>query len=252
MTARVLFVRNDPTAPEALLGPVFAEFGFDIDTFDVLPPSRPGDFAIDPAVTVNFPDPVGYDVIVPLGARWSAYDQRLPWIDAEMDLVRTALAAGTGVLGVCFGAQLLARALGGGVNRTPEPELGWHDVATDEPDLVPDGPWFQWHFDRITMPPGAVEVAHNARAVQAFRLGRALGVQFHPELDAALLNLWIAEDRDGDVERLGISAEDLRSQTAALVEDATGRLRRLVRGFLGLLGTNVSADVLYRTPGAGS
>ena len=239
MPARVLFVRNDPTAPEALLGAVFAEFGFATDTFDVLPRQRPGDFAVDPVIEVEFPDPSGYDVIVPLGARWSAYDDRLPWIEAEMDLVRRALAAGTGVLGVCFGAQLLARALGGEVTRAPEPELGWHDIVSVEPDLVPAGPWFQWHFDRLTVPPGASEVARSPRAVQAFRMGRALGLQFHPELDADLLELWIAEDRDHDMARLGIDVGDLRSQTAATIDDATRRLRLLVRGYLSLLGEEV-------------
>ena len=245
MAARVLFVRNDPTAPEALLGEVFAELGFDADTFDVLPPQRPGDVAVDPVIEVEFPDPSGYDVIVPLGARWSAYDDRLPWIEAEMDLVRRALAAGAGVLGVCFGAQLLARALGGTVTRAPQPELGWHDIDSAEPDLVPAGPWFQWHFDRLTVPPGASEVARSPRAVQAFRLGRALGLQFHPELDADLLELWIAEDRDADMARLGIGAGDLRSQTAAIVDDAARRLRLLVRGYLSLLGEDVQ-DGPYR------
>ena len=67
---------------------MFTEFGFATDTFDVLPRQRPGDFAVDPVIEVEFPDPSGYDVIVPLGARWSAYDDRLPWIEAEMDLVR--------------------------------------------------------------------------------------------------------------------------------------------------------------------
>lgn len=240
-----MFVRNDPTAPEALLDAVFTEFGFATDTFDVLPLQQPGDFAVDPVIEVTFPDPSGYDVIVPLGARWSAYDDRLPWIEAEMDLVRRALAAGTGVLGVCFGAQLLARAVGGAVTRAPEPELGWHDIDSSEPDLVPAGPWFQWHFDRLTVPPGAVEVARSPRAVQAFRLGGALGLQFHPELDADLLELWITEDRDGDLARHGIGAEDLRSQTAAIADDAAGRLRLLVRGYLGMLGEDVQ-DGLYR------
>lgn len=245
MVARVLFVRNDPTAPEALLGGVFTEFGFDTETFDVLPLQRPDDGVIDPAVEVDFPEPAGYDVIVALGARWSAYDDRLPWIRAEMDLVRRALAGGTGVLGVCFGAQLVARALGGAVTRAPEPELGWHDIASAEPGLVPEGPWFQWHFDRLTVPPGARELARSPRAVQAFRLGRAVGVQFHPELDADLLELWIAEDRDGDMVRLGITAEELRSQTTAIADDAARRLRRLVRGYLALLTEDVQ-DGLYR------
>lgn len=228
MAARVLFLRNDPTAPEALLGEVFVESGFEITTFTVVPDD-------DPVLEVRFPDPTEYDVIVPLGSRWSVYDERLAWVDGEIEMVRTALDAGVGVLGVCFGAQLLACALGGSVRRSTRPEVGWHPVCSNHQALVPDGPWFQWHFDRITVPPDAVEIARNASAPQAFVQGRALGVQFHPELDTALLEVWIAEDRDADMEKLGVRAADLRADTAANLDDAARRLRLLVRGFLGLL-----------------
>lgn len=231
MPRQVLFVRNDPTAPEALLGDVFAECGFEVNTFDVVTADR----AADPSVEVTFPDPSGYDVIVPLGARWAADDDSLPWITAEMEMTRRALACGVGVLGVCFGGQLLARALGGTVGRSPQPEIGWHDVHSSRPDLVPAGPWFQWHFDRFTAPPGALEVARNERATQAFVHGRALGLQFHPEVDAALVQRWIAEDADGDLGRLGSSAQDLRARTTLEVDDAARRLRLLVGGFLTLL-----------------
>ncbi|MCW1958248.1 MAG: type 1 glutamine amidotransferase, partial [Mycobacterium sp.] len=104
MARQVLFIRNDPTAPEALLGEMFVESGFDVSVFDVVPTDRPD----DPMLEVRFPEPARYDVIVPLGARWSAYDDTVPWISAEMDLLRSALASGAGVLGVCFGGQLLA------------------------------------------------------------------------------------------------------------------------------------------------
>ena len=228
---QVLFVRNDPSAPEALLGEVFAECGFHSSTFDVVTADRAG----DPALHVEFPDPGRYDVIVPLGARWAAYDDTLPWVSAEMDMIRRALAGGAGVLGVCFGGQLLARALGGSVARSPLPEIGWHDVQSSRTDLVPDGPWFQWHFDRLTAPPGAVEVAGNACATQGFTLGRALGLQFHPEVDSALVQRWIDEDVDDDLGRLGHSAQSLRDRTAVEVDDAARRLRLLVRGFLTLL-----------------
>lgn len=190
MARQVLFIRNDPTAPEALLGEMFAESDFDISTFDVLRADRPN----DPALEVTFPDPGHYDVIVPLGARWAAYDDDVPWIPAEMEMLRRALSGGAAVLGVCFGGQLLARALGGTVTRSPEPEIGWCDVESDEPGLVAGGPWFQWHFDRFTPPPGTREVARNAKATQAFAHGRALGLQFHPEVDGALVEQWIDED----------------------------------------------------------
>lgn len=228
MPGQVLFIYNDPIAPEALLGETFTDLGFDVDTFEVVPEDR----VHDPAVDVTFPDPTGYDVIVPLGSRWAVYDERLAWVAAEMATVRRAVDAGVGVLGVCFGGQLVAQALGGSVQRSPDPEIGWHDVHSLDPGLVPQGPWFQWHFDRFTPPPGATEIARNDRATQAFVQGPAMGLQFHPELDRALLERWIDDDRDRDVERLGLHNDDLRSRTDAEVDDAARRLRTLVRGFL--------------------
>ena len=189
----------------------------------------------DPILEVVFPEPSHYDVIVPLGARWAAYDDRVPWIAAEMDMVRRSLTAGAAVLGVCFGGQLLARALGGTVMRSAEPEIGWHEVDSDDAGLVPGGPWFQWHFDRFTAPPGSREVARNARATQAFVHRRALGLQFHPEVDRALVEQWISEDlHEGadDIGRLGMRREDLRARTGAEIDDAVRRLRLLVGGFL--------------------
>jgi len=226
----VLFLRNDPTAPEGLLGEVFAESGFDVSTFDVVPADRPD----DPVLEVVFPDPLGYDAIVPLGARWAVYDERVPWIADESTMVRHALDGGLGVLGVCFGGQLLAHALGGTVARSPQPEIGWCEVHTDNPDVVPAGPWFQWHFDRLTAPPGAVTVARNGSATQAFVKGRALGLQFHPEVDTALVQQWIDEDGGNEIALLGLDADELRARTAELADGAARRLRLLVAGFLGL------------------
>lgn len=228
MGRRVLFVCNDPSAPAALLGEAFAESGFAIDTFEVVPADR----VADPAVTVTFPDPTGYDVVVPLGGRWPVYGDTLDWVSDETAMVREALSAGVGVLGVCFGGQLLAAALGGSVARSPHPEIGWHEVHSDDPALVPPGPWFQWHFDRFTPPPGAVVVARNDCAPQAFVHGRAMGLQFHPEVDEALVRQWIAEDDGGEMAGLGIDADEVLERTAEVADDAARRLRRLVRGFL--------------------
>ncbi|MGA5544461.1 type 1 glutamine amidotransferase [Mycobacterium sp. NPDC051198] len=230
MTPKVLFLRNDHTATEAMLADVFAECGFDIDTFQVVAPERKD----TPAGEVIFPDPTDYDVIVPLGARWAVYDETLlgSWVGAEMAMVRAAVEAGVGVLGVCFGGQLVAQALGGSVSRSPAPEVGWYDVATDDEQLVPGGRWFQWHFDRWTLPPDATEIARTPAASQAFVLGTALALQFHPELDSGLLEVWLAHDRDGSVAEIGRSPDELRLQTTEFIDDAASRLRILVRGFL--------------------
>ena len=233
MARQVLFIYNDPIAPEALLGEVFVERGFEIDTFTVVEPEA----TADPAFDVDFPDAARYDVIVPLGSRWSVYDDALrnTWVGTEMQLVRDALDAGAAVLGGCVGGQLVAQALGGTVARSPQPELGWYEIAGAEKSFIPAGPWFQWHFDRFTTPPGAVELARTAGATQAFIQGRAMGLQFHPELDGPLLELWLDDDRgrdDGDLHRLGLSEDDLRERTAAEQDTAAARLRALVDGFL--------------------
>jgi GMP synthase-like glutamine amidotransferase len=226
----VLFIYNDPTAPEALLGEVFTEFGFDVETFDVVPTGQ----IDDPVGEVSFPDPLRYDVIVPLGSRWSVYDERLrsSWVGTEMKLVRDADAAGIGVLGVCFGGQLVAQALGGTVGPSPYPEIGWYRIDSDATDFIASGPWFQWHSDRWTTPAGATEIARNANAPQAFALGNTVALQFHPELDSALLELWIENDSTDDLGRLGIDADTLRAATAAQTDTAPDRLRSLVAGFL--------------------
>jgi GMP synthase-like glutamine amidotransferase len=227
---RVLFIVNEHLATEALLGEAFTESGFDVDTFEVVPAER-----IDsPAVDVTFPDPAGYQVIVPLGARWPVYDEALrrTWVGAETQFLRDAADAGVALLGVCFGGQLLAQTFGGSVARAGVPEIGWYDVETDKPDLVPGGPWFQWHFDRWTLPPGATEIARTANASQAFVLGRALALQFHPEIDLKLLDIWLDDDRDDDVLGAGLRHDELRDRTTELADDVAKRIRDLVRGFL--------------------
>jgi GMP synthase-like glutamine amidotransferase len=227
---KVLFIYNEHLATEALLGQAFTDCGFDVDTFEVVPAER----IDDPAVDVAFPDPTSHDVIVALGARWPVYDDALrrTWVGGETQLVRDAADAGVALLGVCFGGQLLAQAFGGSVTRASTPEIGWYDVTSENPDVVPAGPWFQWHFDQWTLPPGATEIARTANSSQAFVLGRALALQFHPEIDPALLELWLAEDRDGEVTGVGLTHDELRSRTTELADSAARRIRDLVRGFL--------------------
>jgi len=230
VAAKVLFLVNEHLATEGLLGEAFADQGFDVDVFEVVPAER----IDDPAVDVTFPDPVGYDVIVPLGARWPVYDEALrrSWVNTETQLVHDAADAGVALLGVCFGGQLLAQAFGGSVARSSDPEIGWYDVTSDRPDLIPGGPWFQWHFDRWTVPPGATEIARTPSASQAFILGRALALQFHPEVDAELLERWLADDRDDEVVSFGRSHDELRSRTTELRPDISARVRDLVGGFV--------------------
>jgi GMP synthase-like glutamine amidotransferase len=235
MAPQVLFIHNEHLATEGLLDEAFAECGYDIATFEVVPAERIN----DPAGDVQFPDPTRYDAIVPLGARWPVYDEALrqTWVGAEMQMLRDAADAGVPTLGVCFGGQLLAQAFGGSVTRSTKPEIGWYDVASDDETMVPGGRWFQWHFDAWTLPPGAREIARTANASQAFVLGRALGLQFHPEMDQRLLEDWLADDVHGEAAGMGLTHDELRSTTAEFIDSAASRIRDLVRGFLSRVAT---------------
>ena len=137
MAPQVLFIHNEHMATEGLLGEAFTECGYQVTTFEVVPADR----VDDPVGEVAFPDPAGYDVVVPLGARWPVYDEALrqTWVGAEMQMLRDAADAGVPTLGVCFGGQLLAQAFGGTVARSPKPEIGWYEVASDDEDLIPGG-----------------------------------------------------------------------------------------------------------------
>lgn len=227
---KVLFLYNDPNAPEAMLGDAFSECGYDIQTFEVVTADR----AEDPAFDVTFPDPLSFDAIVPLGSRWSVNDgdRGMSWITSEVAMVREAQAAGVPMLGVCFGGQLLAHALGGTVTRSSAPEIGWYEVDTSRAGLVPEGPWFEWHFDRFTVPEGAVEIARNGSASQAFIMGSTMGIQFHPEVDEGLLEMWLAGNGADEIAELGRTADQLRSATTQELEGATKRVHALVRAFV--------------------
>jgi GMP synthase-like glutamine amidotransferase len=230
---KVLFLYNDPKAPEALLGDAFTECGYDVEVFEVVPEARVDNLAFD----VTLPDPRGYDAVVPLGSRWSVNDD-LAWIATEAAMVRDAHAAGVPLLGVCFGGQLLAHALGGSVNRSPAPEIGWYDVDSSRTELIPTGPWFEWHFDRFTVPDGAVEIARNASASQAFVLGRTMGLQFHPEVNEEILEMWLAGDGRDEIAELSLTADQLRAATSSVVDDATKRVHALVRAFSDLVASS--------------
>jgi GMP synthase-like glutamine amidotransferase len=136
------------------------------------------------------PDPRDVDFAVALGSSASVVTPAHDWIGAEVEWLREADAAGVPVLGICFGAQALAAALGARVHRLREPEIGWIEVQTADAGHIPGGPWVAWHEDGFELPPLAYELARNAFGVQAFCHRRHLAVQFHPEATAAIATGW--------------------------------------------------------------
>lgn len=131
------------------------------------------------------------DAVVLLGSDWSVHSPVDPVaLAAECELVRTAQATGVPVLGLCYGAQVVAHALGGSVSLAAVPEVGFVEVITDDEALVPAGPWAQFHLDVVEPPPDARVVAQNACGTQAFVLPGVLAVQFHPEVRPETLDDW--------------------------------------------------------------
>ena len=225
---RALLIQHDHLCLPGFVGERLAERGYSIEAHQVVPE----DSYHSPAVDSEFPDPRNFEVVVALGASWSAYDDSLhSWLLPELQLLRDAHEARVPVLGVCFGGQLLAAAHGGSVARAAHPEIGWYDVESDD-DLVPAGRWFQWHYDRWQLPGGATEIARNSQASQAFVLDRNLAVQFHPELDEKILFGWLANGGDDEARKVGLDPDTLLADTRRNTVDSRLRAHRLVDAFL--------------------
>lgn len=158
-----------------------------------------------------------------------------PWVAAEVDFLRRAIAAGVPILGLCFGGQALAAAAGAEVRPAEPAEVGWIPLETRDPERIPPGPWLHFHYDQLELPDGAVELARSPAGTAAFSLGRSLGLQFHPEVTAEIADGW-ARAEGATLRRLGISAEDLAREAERSGEGARRDAWRLFDAWWGSLG----------------
>lgn len=198
---RVLVFENFPSGPVALFGEYLAR--------------RHG--AVLRVVTPEaMPEqPADEDLLVVLGSPNGVYEN-LPWMIRQRAYVRQTIEAGRPVVGICFGAQMIAAAIGGTVAPFGRQFAGW--IANEEvADPVWRGPWARSHGDHVTLPPEAEVLARDQGTIQAFQYRRAVGVQFHPEVDEAILAEW-ARERPDYLAQNGLTLAQLLADTRANVQ----------------------------------
>lgn len=227
---RALIICHDRLSTPERVGDHLESRGVTLEPFVVV------DDVDDPEVTVAFPDPDGYDLVVLMGAPWSAYDPVLQgWVRPEVEFVSRHIDRGTPLLGICFGAQIMSMSLGGTVSPSVRPEYGWGGIESDEPAIA-SRPWFQYHGDEFSLPDGATPLAHNDSGLQVFKFGRSLAVQFHPEVTAPLVESWCAIGGDGKLIDVGIDPEELIEETSRLAVVSQPALERMIDWWLDDLG----------------
>lgn len=191
------------------------------------------------------PRPVSeYDAVMVFGGSMHPdQDDHFDWLAHEEDFLRSVLEKDVPALGVCLGAQMLARAAGARVAPASAPEIGWFEV-----ELTPEGradpvlealpertTAFQWHSYTFGVPDGGAELARSAVCTQAFRRGSAWGIQFHAEVTLEMARAWIEEEPHelpdpvaflAETEaRIGGWSEQGRALASAFLEEAARAAR---------------------------
>ena len=187
---KILSVQNIGCETLGLLEQMFVSDGYYIEKVNA---------QNDPVPT----SPLGYDAVIILGGPMAVYDN-LAYLRKEQELIRNAIKNETPLLGICLGSQLIAQAAGGRVYKGKKKEIGWYNVyltpassndifrgLTDKTIRI-----FQWHGDTYDLPANAKILAYSDLYPQAFRIGSAVGIQFHFEVDEHLIQTWMNEYRN--------------------------------------------------------
>jgi GMP synthase (glutamine-hydrolysing) len=224
---RALAIRHFDTGGLGTLEPVLAERGYDVTVID----------ASADAVSSAAREP--WDLVVVLGSEDAVYEDH-DYIAPEIDLVRERLERGGPTLGICFGAQIMATAIGGSVYRGASgSEIGFSIVEPSEAGAssplrhFAGVPVCEWHGDTFSLPAAVQTLASTERyGNQAFAIGdAAFAVQFHPEVTPDMFDRWVG-DGLASLAALGIEPDELRAEGAAHLDAAAEASRRMFGEFL--------------------
>lgn len=228
----LLVVQNDPDVPLGRYAETFALLGIPCCTVRA--------YAGEPLSLTA--ETAG---VIVLGGAMGANDEEAhPFLRRVKGFIALCLEKEVPFLGICLGGQLLADVAGGKVSSRTCGELGTLPLQlTGAGKLDPlfvglSSPFysFQWHNDSFTAPAGAVHLASSPVCpCQAFRCGRAYGLQFHPEVTGAIVATW-AREIAVEPPLAGADAQRLLSEFDRLQPDYADASQRLIRNFLGLAG----------------
>jgi len=187
--SKFLVIQNTKIEGLGVLGALLRKDGADVKT--VLAKSE------------DIPD-IKPDAIIILGAPESANDD-LPYLKKELELIRQSVEKNIPVLGICLGSQLIAKAFGAKVYKGPKKEIGFYnDIEFDNSEksklfrgIKSPAMVFHWHGDTFDLPENAIRLAYSKDYQnQAIKIGSAVGVQFHLEVDKPTIELWIEKSRN--------------------------------------------------------
>ncbi len=220
----VLVIQNTKVEGIGVLGDLLRKDGFQINT--IL------------AKNQDIPD-VRPDAIIILGAPESANDD-LPYLKKEIELIRQSVKNEIPLLGICLGSQLIAKAFGARVYKGSRKEIGFYDdiqFDNSEKSRIFDGIKspalvFHWHGDTFDLPKGAIRLAHSKDYQnQAIKIGTAVGVQFHLEVDEPTIKLWLEKSKEEINNTPYIDPDLIQSQIPSKIGTVRNNLEIFYKNF---------------------
>ncbi len=230
--SRIVAIRHVPFEDLGMIAPLLQTHGAAIEYVEA------------PTADLSVLSPEAPDLVVVLGGPIGAYEESAyPFLHNELALIERRLARGLPLLGICLGAQMIARAMGARVYQGASKEIGWEPLALSEAgkesclSALETQPVLHWHGDTFDLPKGARRLASTeTTANQAFDAGPAvLGLQFHIEVTAKGLEPWYVGHACEIAATPGVDVGKLRADAEAFAAGTNHRAKSVLASWLDAL-----------------